>query len=637
MPASYPGTLRAFPVHVNTTEVIDASHVNELQDEVTALQTFTGTNPHVSSASTGSSLGAWASGSRTYATLADRLANIEAGHTADTHSQYVRFGGTETITGQKTFSASATFFGAGTTSTSSIVYISSGTTGGEAAIHWRDGTVSRWAQYRLGGGSDLYIRDMVNARQHVTFTPGATDSAALTHFFSRVDVAANTSLYGNLAVIGTSTFTGAITAGALTLQGALTLAAGTGTAPAASAVGDTAAGGTSTTVARSDHRHAREAFGAAPPAVTAGSASAAGAAGTPARSDHVHGLSSNTPTPSAVGANAAEGTASTVSRSDHVHGREAFAALTVSGTFGAAANGTATTVARGDHSHGFNSAAPAASAVGDVVAEGTASTAARSDHRHARESFGGAPGTVNATASSAGSAATPSRSDHNHSVAVGSVTAMASFGLTAADGSSTSLARADHNHGTPAAPTAASTGSVSKAGDTMTGPLAVPSPLTVGDGTLSKAAAGLFSFNAGLSVTGALSASTTVTGATGVFDGAQRVYSSNNPPPISAPVVIMPFYVGGSVGTGLRRPVFIAPVAMTLRGARSIAFAGSGTYEIVVNGAGISGAPSAFGTIQALNNFTDLDINVGDRIQLSVATASVDATDLSVTVDVVTR
>jgi hypothetical protein len=59
----------------------------------------------------------------------------------------------------------------------------------------------------------------------------------------------------------------------------------------ASAVGDTAATGTAATVALSDHRHSREAFGT-PGAVTGGATAASGSATTLARSDHVHSTAS---------------------------------------------------------------------------------------------------------------------------------------------------------------------------------------------------------------------------------------------------------------------------------------------------------------------------------------------------------
>lgn len=84
----------------------------------------------------------------------------------------------------------------------------------------------------------------------------------------------------------------------------------------ASAVGDTAATGTSTSLARADHRHSREAFGAVS-AAAAGDASTNGTATTLARSDHKHGL----PVASAVAVGTANagGSSSSVSRADHVH------------------------------------------------------------------------------------------------------------------------------------------------------------------------------------------------------------------------------------------------------------------------------------------------------------------------------
>ena len=61
--------------------------------------------------------------------------------------------------------------------------------------------------------------------------------------------------------------------------------------PGASAVGDTAATGSATTLALSDHRHSREAFGT-PIAVTGGATAASGSATTISRSDHVHSTAS---------------------------------------------------------------------------------------------------------------------------------------------------------------------------------------------------------------------------------------------------------------------------------------------------------------------------------------------------------
>lgn len=90
-----------------------------------------------------------------------------------------------------------------------------------------------------------------------------------------------------------------------------------GVAPTTSAVADAAAEGANTTIARSDHRHGREAFGS--------------------------------PVASAVGDAGANGANATLARSDHQHAREAFAAPVATGTANAA--GSATTLPRSDHVH----------------------------------------------------------------------------------------------------------------------------------------------------------------------------------------------------------------------------------------------------------------------------------------------
>lgn len=98
MPAAYPTGVKSFPTHVNTTETIDADHVNNIQLEVAALESYVGLNPHMSTNSGGSSFGAWSSAARTYLSLADRVANLEAGIVADAHSQYAQVTG-ETFSG----------------------------------------------------------------------------------------------------------------------------------------------------------------------------------------------------------------------------------------------------------------------------------------------------------------------------------------------------------------------------------------------------------------------------------------------------------------------------------------------------------------------------------------------------------
>jgi hypothetical protein len=90
--------------------------------------------------------------------------------------------------------------------------------------------------------------------------------------------------------------------------------------PGSSAIGDTAAAGTATTVSRSDHVHGREAAG--------------------------------TPGASAVGDTAAAGVATTVARSDHRHSREAFGTpVNIDASLTSLNAGSLTTVARADHVH----------------------------------------------------------------------------------------------------------------------------------------------------------------------------------------------------------------------------------------------------------------------------------------------
>lgn len=73
MPALFPGSVRIFTPKVDLVDTVMASHVNLLQDEMTAVQTTLGTGILSSSWS-----GAYTNPT-THTTLSDRLTNIEAG------------------------------------------------------------------------------------------------------------------------------------------------------------------------------------------------------------------------------------------------------------------------------------------------------------------------------------------------------------------------------------------------------------------------------------------------------------------------------------------------------------------------------------------------------------------------------
>jgi len=95
MTASYPSSVRPFTTKTNILSVIDAADPNTLQEEVVAIETTLGVNPALSTSvvSTDTFLGT----SSQYSTVALRLANIERGIVGDSHTQYVKKAGNETI------------------------------------------------------------------------------------------------------------------------------------------------------------------------------------------------------------------------------------------------------------------------------------------------------------------------------------------------------------------------------------------------------------------------------------------------------------------------------------------------------------------------------------------------------------
>lgn len=86
--ATYPSQIATFPTHVNIVEIIDASHPNNIQGEVIAVETVLGTNPATST--TPSPSGTFTASSTAYSDVKARLANIEVGVVSDSHSQYIR-------------------------------------------------------------------------------------------------------------------------------------------------------------------------------------------------------------------------------------------------------------------------------------------------------------------------------------------------------------------------------------------------------------------------------------------------------------------------------------------------------------------------------------------------------------------
>jgi hypothetical protein len=88
MAATYPGSVRVFSSKTNVIDTIDASHPNTIQEEVVAIETVLGENPNLSVVANANT--AFNPASVSYGTVSARLANIENGVVADSHTQYLR-------------------------------------------------------------------------------------------------------------------------------------------------------------------------------------------------------------------------------------------------------------------------------------------------------------------------------------------------------------------------------------------------------------------------------------------------------------------------------------------------------------------------------------------------------------------
>lgn len=86
--ATYPSQIKTFVNKSNVVDLIDASHPNLLQEEVSAIQTVIGTTPARST--TPSASGTFIATQTDFDNVKLRLANIETGIVADTHSQYIK-------------------------------------------------------------------------------------------------------------------------------------------------------------------------------------------------------------------------------------------------------------------------------------------------------------------------------------------------------------------------------------------------------------------------------------------------------------------------------------------------------------------------------------------------------------------
>ena len=95
--------------------------------------------------------------------------------------------------------------------------------------------------------------------------------------------------------------------------------------------------------------------------------------------------------------------------------------------------------------------------------------------------------------------------------------------------------------------------------------------------------------------------------------------------------VPIPFHITGSASTGVKKPVFIAPVSLTVVSMHAVADSGSGTAVRPSKNGGTSDGSilSSIGT-SVVTNSQSLSLAAGDRLGVNVTTAG-SGSDLSVT------
>lgn len=215
----------------------------------------------------------------------------------------------------------------GVTATAGMRVLLTAQTTGSQNGPWvvNSGAWTRPLDYPAGGTASPNIAYFVSqgTARHDTGWTLSTDAAvtvdttatAWTQFTGLGEVTAGNGLTKSADTISAQAADGSITVTAGGIAVTNPVAYGS---PGASAVGDTAADGVATTEARSDHRHAREAF--ATPAIVLGAAAAAGVATTHIRSDAtVAAFDATAPSTQAFGDAAAVGTAAFAARRDHKH------------------------------------------------------------------------------------------------------------------------------------------------------------------------------------------------------------------------------------------------------------------------------------------------------------------------------
>ena len=107
MTASYPAVIRtSFTIKKNFADNINDYDVNDVQDEIKAIETAIGVLPTQSTINSSSVV--YDNAGTNFSSVSARLANIEGGIVGDSHSQYLKLAGGSTITSTAIGTVSAT-------------------------------------------------------------------------------------------------------------------------------------------------------------------------------------------------------------------------------------------------------------------------------------------------------------------------------------------------------------------------------------------------------------------------------------------------------------------------------------------------------------------------------------------------
>lgn len=194
MAASYPTTVKSFTTKNNTTDVVDASHINDVQAEVTAIETdlVNATPTYITKVTTGINASALSTGSLPDARLSGSYTNVIAFTSSNGTFTNLLTINAAVITGNLTANGANGSSGQVLTTNGSGLYWStvsgggggetSNSTGGSGAIQYYNGTTFGSSTNLVFGGTTVFIGNSTSngiyGQQSLTIA-NSTSSATL--------------------------------------------------------------------------------------------------------------------------------------------------------------------------------------------------------------------------------------------------------------------------------------------------------------------------------------------------------------------------------------------------------------------------------------------------------------------------